>query len=145
MDTLTNFFKFMFFRTGDSIGTAIAMICWIIALWIVVIINATTALAYERDYQTAWCDTYGGVTEVTLRDRTRVDCVAEMDGVAYAIEFDFARKWAEAIGQAIFYARMMKREPGIVLIVEDFDKDRKHIDRLLYATQGLDVRIWLTN
>ena len=143
--TLRDFFKFVFFRTGDPTAHAIALISWIIALWIVIAINATMAMAFERDYQQVWCDAHGGEVEVVLRDRTRVDCVVDMDGVAYAIEFDFAKKWAEAIGQALYYGRMMNREPGIVLIVEDFNKDKKYIDRVTYATQGLGVRLWLTN
>lgn len=145
MTRMREFLKFVFFKTGDNLANAIALVCWVMALWVVLAVNATLAMASERDYQEAWCGAQGGEVEVILRDRTRVDCVVDMDGVAYAIEFDFAKKWAESIGQALYYGRMMKREPGIVLIVEDFDKDAKYIDRVTYATQGLGVRLWLTN
>lgn len=141
--TLKNFFKFVFFRTHDPLAEAIALISWVVALWILFAVH--TVIGAERDYQQAWCDEHDGVAEFVLRDRTRVDCVAIIDGKAYAIEFDFAKKWAEAIGQALYYGRMMNREPGIVLIVEDFEKDNKYIDRITYATQGLGVRLWLTN
>ncbi|WP_171018846.1 hypothetical protein ACONUD_00725 [Microbulbifer harenosus] len=52
------------------------------------------------DYQLPWCETAGGVAEYVLPDRTRVDCLTE----THAMEFDFAPKWAEAIGQALYYA-----------------------------------------
>jgi len=100
----------------------------------------------ERYYQTNWCAGHGtdSVTEYRLRDATRVDCMAQIDGVFYAIEFDFADKWAEAIGQALYYARMTKRKPAVVLIVEDFERDMKYINRFTYATFGTEIRLFLT-
>ena len=53
----------------------------------------------ERWYQEQGCT---GVTEYRLPDRTRVDCLLE----DYAVEYDFGRKWAEAIGQSLHYGRM---------------------------------------
>jgi len=55
--------------------------------------------------------------EVVLPDRTRCDCLTE----THAIEFDFGKKGAEAIGQAF----QTGKRPGIVLILEE-EKDRKH-------------------
>ena len=38
---------------------------------------------------------------------------------AYAVEFDFAEKWAEAVGQALYYALKTGKKPAVVLIMED--------------------------
>ncbi|MBD5389381.1 hypothetical protein HDR63_03960 [bacterium] len=76
----------------------------------------------ERDYVAQYCT---GGTEFTLPDRTRVDCLTD----EYAIEFDFAPKWAEALGQSLHYARMTGREPGIYLILES-GKDMRFVDIL---------------
>lgn len=75
----------------------------------------------ERYYQQAWCANAHGRTEVVLSDRTRVDCLTD----THAIEFDFARKWSEAIGQSLGYAIETNKRAGIVLIVES-NKEYKH-------------------
>lgn len=73
----------------------------------------------EKWYQQQFCD---GLQEVRLSDGTRVDCLTD----EYAVEFDFANKWAEAIGQSLHYARMSGKKPGIVLIAES-KKDWKYL------------------
>jgi hypothetical protein len=35
------------------------------------------------------------------------------------VEFDWAEKWAEAVGQSLHYARMTGKRPGIVLILRE--------------------------
>jgi len=63
--------------------------------------------------------------EVKLADHTRVDCLTD----DYAIEFDFASKWAQAIGQSLHYAYMTGRLPAIYLILES-RKDMRFVDIL---------------
>ena len=70
---------------------------------------------FEKDYQKVWCDAHCGTREVILSDRARVDCVT----ATHAIEFDFAPKWAESIGQALYYGYALNKKPGIVLIIEN--------------------------
>ena len=50
----------------------------------------------EKYYQNEWCGRYHGIQEYKLRDGARVDCLTKN----YAVEFDFAPKWAEGYGQA---------------------------------------------
>ena len=92
----------------------------------------------ERDYQAAWCATRGQM-EAVLPDKTRVDCLTD----THAIEFDFGRKWAEAIGQALHYARMTGRTPGVVLIIER-DEDWRYWTRMNQniAAFGLGIETW---
>ena len=92
----------------------------------------------EKDYRDVWCKANYGESEVTLADRTRVDCLT----FDYAVEVDFSNKWAEAIGQSLHYARMTDRKPGIVLIVET-DKDLKHYYLLEDAIKYICPRIKL--
>ena len=77
----------------------------------------------EASYQHAWCSAHGGVEEYVLSDRTRVDCLTE----THAIEFDFADKKYEAVGQSLHYAVMTEKKPGIVLIL-----DKKYLDRQMH-------------
>jgi hypothetical protein len=98
----------------------------------------------EKWYQDRWCQEYGGKSEVVLADGTRCDCIATIDGVDYAIEVGSGRKWTEAIGQALHYASLTKKTPGIALILED-EKEYKYFLQLNTTLQyhQLDVRTWL--
>lgn len=79
----------------------------------------------EKYYQNKWCNQHHGQSEVILSDRTRADCVT----ATQAIEFDFGKKWAESLGQALYYALQTGKRAGIVLILEN-PKDRKYWLRL---------------
>jgi len=107
---------------------------------LLVLIVASAAFAgranHERYYQEKWCSAVGGETEVRLEDGTRADCVAR----GYAIEFDFADKWAEAVGQSIHYAEMLGLRPGIVLIIEDPIRDQKYVERLVSTLEAVCVK-----
>jgi len=91
----------------------------------------------ERAYQSFWCDANGGRMEVVLADMTRVDCVTS----EHAVEADFAPKWAEAIGQALYYSMRTGRKPGILLIMES-DKDLRYLERLMAVATGLGIDVW---
>lgn len=67
----------------------------------------------ERHYQEAWCNDQNGEIEFKLKDRTRVDCLTD----EFAIEFDFGKKWAESIGQSLYYSFITGKKAGVVLIL----------------------------
>ncbi len=98
-----------------------------------------THLHPEKDYQKIWCEKNCGKTEVVLPDKTRVDCVTK----THAIEFDFAPKWAESIGQALYYGKILKKTAGIVLIVENENRDKKYIKRLQTVAKNQGITVWL--
>jgi len=79
----------------------------------------------EKYYQEEWCSEHHGQTEVVMPDRTRVDCVT----ATHAIEFDFGTKWAESLGQSLYYSLQTGKRAGIVLILER-PEDRKFFIRL---------------
>ncbi len=93
----------------------------------------------EKWYQMQWCQEIYGQPEVILPDRTRCDCLTEH----YAVEVEFADKWAEAVGQSLNYALESHRQAGIVLILES-PKDRKYLMRLnaIINHFGLPIRVW---
>lgn len=92
----------------------------------------------EKDYQKAWCDSNSGTTEFVLDDKTRVDCLTE----DYAIEFDFAKKWAESIGQSLYYSIKTNKQPGVVLILENPEKEQAYIDRLMSVAKQYKINVW---
>ncbi|WP_084154111.1 hypothetical protein [Maridesulfovibrio frigidus] len=98
------------------------------------------AFGSERDYQDLWCNQNHGEVEFRLPDATRVDCLTD----THAVEMDFGRKWAEAIGQSLYYASCTGKRAGVVLIV-DKSKEGRYLRRLneaiTYAKLPIDVWI----
>lgn len=88
-------------------------------------VMAAKRLHPEAEYQKAWCDKRGGVIEYELPDKCRVDCLLP----DMAVEFDFANKWAECIGQSLYYGKMTNRQPACVLIMERGEKDLKYVKK----------------
>jgi len=94
----------------------------------------------ERWYQERWCARAGGEVEHRLPDGARVDCLTESE----AVEVDFGAKWAEGLGQALYYGAATGRRPGVVLILE-YPDDVRYLERLLAAIRahGLPVDVWV--
>ncbi len=82
---------------------------------------------HEADYVDYYCEQWNGKTEYILPDRTRVDCLTK----THAIEFDWCEKWAEGIGQALYYAKQTGKKPMVVLICER--DEQRFIKRLKVA------------
>ena len=80
----------------------------------------------EADYQNYWCRCHNGITEYKNPDYTRVDCLTE----THAVEFDFANKWAESIGQALHYGLMTGKKPKVVLILDEPCKQMVYFERI---------------
>lgn len=88
----------------------------------------------EAFYVSQWCSRDFGKQEFVLWDGTRVDCLTK----DYAIEFDFAKKWAESIGQSLYYAKMTGKKPAVVLILTKLE-DYRYVKRVERLDNGIKV------
>lgn len=88
----------------------------------------------ESVYRDFWCR---GRQEVTLPNRTRVDCLTSH----YAVEVEFAPKWQEAIGQALNYASQSGKKPAILMIVEK-QNDWRYYRKCRRVAQENGIRLW---
>jgi len=83
----------------------------------------------------------GGEREVSVTSG-RIDLVH--DGVAF--EIDWANKWKESIGQALWYAQQSNKIPGIILILKK-ESDYKYFlqlnTTLSYAKLNEKVKVYL--
>ena len=93
----------------------------------------------EADYVNYACPRMNGTSEYALDDGSRVDCETD----THSIEFDFGKKWAEAIGQALYYSSKTGKQPGIFLIIAE-KRDWNNLEKIkrVIKTQGMDVKIW---
>lgn len=93
----------------------------------------------EASYQNAYCKAHKGIEEYELKDKTRVDCLTDTN----AIEFDFANKAYEAVGQALHYGIMTGKKPKVVLILDGADWKKQlvyyHRIKKIGETYNFDV------
>ncbi len=94
---------------------------------------------HEADYVNYACPKMNGIIEYSLDDGSRVDCETE----TYSIEFDFGKKWAEAIGQALYYSSKTGKQPGIYLIIAK-ERDWNNLEKIkrVIKANGINVKIW---
>lgn len=92
----------------------------------------------EKFYQDYFNRFIEGKTEIVLDDKTRVDIVTD----TFAIEVDFAHKWAESIGQSLHYAEKLHKTAGILLIV-DGDNDERYVKILMSLAIKYNVTVWV--
>ena len=101
---------------------------------------SSTAHAGEAEFRDAWCSANNGRAEVTLPDRTRADCITD----THAVEVDHGRKWAEAIGQSLYYALQTNKRAGILLILHQ-PRERRFWYRLnsIIRANDLPIDVWV--
>ncbi len=85
----------------------------------------------EKDYVNMYCS---GIKEYVLEDRTRVDCLTD----EYAIEFDYAKKWAESIGQSLYYSKKTGKKPAVAIITNG-ENDLKYIQRIKETDEKITI------
>ena len=93
----------------------------------------------EADYVDYACPKMKGVIEFSLDDGSRVDCETE----THSIEFDFGKKWAEAIGQALYYSSKTGKQAGIFLIIAE-NNDRNNLRKIkrVIKEKNMNIKIW---
>jgi hypothetical protein len=92
----------------------------------------------ESYYQKIFAENIRGRTEVVLDDNARVDIVTD----TFAIEVDFSEKWAESVGQSLYYAEKLNKRAGVLLVV-DGRNDGRYIQRLMTLAIKYDITVWI--
>jgi hypothetical protein len=112
----------------------------ILAMLIVCSLPSQAEERREAWYITEIAKQLNGQREVTV-PRGRVDVVT----ATHAIEVEFAAKWKNAIGQALWYAHQTNKKAGIVLVMRDELKDAPYAIALgsLIEDQKLPIKVWL--
>jgi hypothetical protein len=100
----------------------------------------------EREMQERLCAdmernaVVGVIEEGTNARRSRVDCMNQ----EFAIEIDFSKKWAEAFGQAAFYASQTNKKAGVILLCQNEQACLRHGLRLesILAYLKIPTMVW---
>lgn len=81
---------------------------------------------------------YAAEVEVRQWDGTRVDLLTD----EYAIEVDWAAKWAEGIGQALYYAEITQKKPAVMLLIRSAADD-KYVYRCQTVCAKYGIRLFI--
>ena len=93
----------------------------------------------ERTVVNLLAEKYQANVEVKLWDDTRVDLLSE----THAYEVDWARKYAEGVGQALYYSSLTARKPGLILLVRNFKKELRYIYRAQITCNEAGVDLYI--
>lgn len=106
-------------------------------LTLIILFILLTAMSpkHEKDYQKEFC--INGIMEYELDDKTRVDCLTD----EYAIEIDWGKKWAECIGQALYYGLKTGKKPACALIINS--NDIRYLNRLKTVARQYNIKIFI--
>lgn len=102
---------------------------------------------FEHNTELYWQDVIqeeiGGEKEFKLNDNTRVDILLS----EWACEIDWQNKWAEGVGQSIYYGLKTDKKPLVILLVrkDGWEKYRDRVEFCNITCWVFDTRIrtWL--
>lgn len=108
-------------------------------LWLILGLLPPFAIADELGECRRLAPKYQAEMEARLWDGTRVDLLTE----TYAIEVDWSAKWAEAVGQSLYYAELTGKKPAVILLVKDAKAEAKFIYRLQTVAAKHGIRLFI--
>jgi len=93
----------------------------------------------EREHAERIAIKYNAKVEVKLWDHTRVDLLND----THAYEVDWVRKYAEGVGQALYYGVVTNKKPALILLVRDLVKESRYIYRAqtVCARAGVELHL----
>ena len=82
---------------------------------------------------------YDATREVRTADGARCDLLSPL----YAIEVDYPKKWAEAIGQSLYYGQQFRRTPAIILLTRSRSSDQHLVDRCQSVCEAYGILLFV--
>ena len=129
--------RWTYMRIGCE-AIAVGLICGFITYAVLMIIINLSGTSSETSglelFRNIIQKEIGGEKEYRLDDGTRVDLLFEDK----ACEIDWANKWAEGIGQSIYYGLKTDRSPLVILLAKK-DGWEKYRDRVEYC----NIECWV--
>jgi hypothetical protein len=127
----------------NRVCTTVILLIMTIILMIPILVHADRPqemFALPSDYyRQKWCTEHRGATDVRMADGSSADCITS----THVVQFQFAQKWAEAIGTALYYSSQTGKKAGIVIIIKE-DHDLEYWKRLNATIEHfkLPIQAW---
>lgn len=111
----------------------------LLVLLVLLVLLCGMVRAGEREEVERLAPKYQAKTEVRLWDRARIDMLTETE----AIEVDWAHKWAEGIGQSLYYSTVTGKKPALLLLYKDLKASAFHIYRAQTVCTQVGIKLYL--
>lgn len=95
----------------------------------------------EGEHAQRIAEQWNAKTEVRLWDATRVDILT----LTHAYEVDWAPKWAEGIGQSLYYGIVTEKKPGLILLTKRNENRFVYRAQTVCAKHDIKLVIWRIN
>jgi hypothetical protein len=96
---------------------------------------------HEKDWQKAFNEkVLHGELEHYVQGK-RVDILTD----EYAVEVDWLHKWQEGVSQALDYAQLTGKRPGLAIILEGERLDTKAYQACVKACRAKRIKLWVIN
>jgi len=110
----------------------------LILLLMLISLTAFSQKKKEVYFQLKFANILNGEIEVVLDDNSRLDILTD----TFAIEVDFGKKWAESIGQSLYYSILTGKKAGVLLIL-DGKNENIFLKRLMAVAVKHDITVWV--
>jgi len=104
-----------------------------------------TAIPLAADRETEWsgwlAQRWTAIAEARTPDNSRVDVLTE----SYAWEVEWAEKWQQSIGQALYYQAATGRRGGVILLMGRKGDNKTEYLRCLVACREAGLRLVAVN
>lgn len=110
----------------------------LILLLMLISLTAFSQKKKEVYFQLKFANILNGEIEVVLDDNSRLDILTD----TFAIEVDFGKKWAESIGQSLYYSILTGKKAGVLLIL-DGKSENIFLKRLMAVAVKHDITVWV--
>ena len=113
---------------------------WLPVLLALLLFPAASLAHSEKEHADALCAGFDAI-ELRNDDGTRTDCL----NAQFAVEVDYTYKWAEGVGQALYYAELHQRTPGIIFVCHPETTDElcdKHVKRAIRSSRPTHPSPW---
>jgi len=107
------------------------------SLWRLLFLLKKVQMKNEKYYADILANAITGIREVKTEENTFVDIVTH----DLVIEVKFIKRWYEALGQALYSAKVLEKHPAVYFILQS-DEDKKFKQRALDTCQRAGVQVF---
>lgn len=118
----------------------------ILLLLFVLLLSASTCPNREVHFKKVFSQYVNGKIDVPLNEyNNTVDIVSD----TFAIDVEFAPRWARSIGHSLYAATKLNKKAGILLITHNNSHDKyshdKYINILMPIANKYNITVWVMN
>jgi len=111
----------------------------LLLLFVLLLFGAATCPNREIYFKNIFCKYVNGKLNVPLDDyKNTVDIVTD----TFAIDVEFASKWATSIGHSLYASTILNKKPAILLITYK-GYDGKYVDILMPIANKYNITVWV--